>query len=174
MYGTLATGEVSLERSQFQMKRTHGIWILVFVVGMFFTHANIGWGEETPSGKKNAPTTSKEKTKNDAQQQQAASNCPPGLNGQLPSSSEQAAGIDNQTTGRRDQAVGNDSPLTKNSNKEIEADHFPCPPADPENGSSVGKGGASSGKSGSSSQKPESSTGKGTDQKQNDSPEKAK
>ncbi|TAK10158.1 MAG: hypothetical protein EPO39_00810 [Candidatus Manganitrophaceae bacterium] len=146
------------------MKRMQGIWILVFVMSLFVIQADLGWGDEGHADKKNPPAASKEKTKS-GRQQEAASNCPPGLNGELPSSTEQAAGIDNQTTGRRDQAVGNDSPLTKNSNEEIDAGHFPCPPA------STDKGAGSSGKAPSKSKgdastgKSKSSADKGGDQK---------
>lgn len=145
------------------MKRMQGIWILVFVMSLFVIQADLGWGDEGHADKKNPPAASKEKAKS-GRQQEAASNCPPGLNGELPSSTEQAAGIDNQTTGRRDQAVGNDSPLTKNSNEEIDAGHTPCPPADKGGAGSFGKGPSKS-KADGSDGKSKAAPQKGTEQK---------
>lgn len=132
------------------MKKMHGIWVLVFVMGIFFIQADLGWGEK-PSEKKNSPAASEEKPKS-GDRQETAAECPPGLSGELPSSRDQAAGLDNKTTGRRDQAVGNDSPLTKNSNEEIDAGHLPCPPA------STDKGGAEAGKNGNGSKQPDNNS----------------
>lgn len=129
------------------MKKMYGIWILVFAIGTFFIQTDLGWAEKAAE-KKNAPAASEEKSKKDDQQEAASSNCPPGLNGELPSSRDQAAGLDGTANlGRRDQAVGNDSPLTKNSNEELDAGHVPCPPA------STDKGGAEPGKNGDGSKK---------------------
>lgn len=133
------------------MKKMTGIWFLVFVMSLFFIQADLGWGEK-PSEKKEAPAAAEEKAKND-QQEAASSNCPPGLNGELPSSRDQAAGLDGTADlGRRDQAVGNDSPLNKNSNEEIDATHTPCPPA------STDKGGAEAGKNGDGSKQPDNNS----------------
>jgi len=130
------------------MKKMNGIWFLIFVMSLFFIQADLGWGEEKVKEEK-APAAAEEKSKKN-DQQEAASNCPPGLSGELPSSRDQAAGLDGTTDlGRRDQAVGNDSPLTKNSNEEIDAGHFPCPPA------STDKGGAEAGKNGDGSKQPD-------------------
>ncbi|MBI3803206.1 MAG: hypothetical protein HY282_05525 [Nitrospirae bacterium] len=120
------------------MKTRYALGVFALAVGLFAAQTNLGWADSGHPDK--APAASKGSSK--SADQNAAANCPPGLNGQLPSSSEQAAGIDNQTTGRRDQAVGNDSPLTKNSNKETpDLGHTPCPPADSDkgSGSSAGK-----------------------------------
>lgn len=132
------------------MKKMRGIWVLVFVMGIFFIQADLGWGEK-PSEKKNSPAASEEKKSRD--RQETAAECPPGLSGELPSSRDQAAGLDGTANlGRRDQAVGNDSPLTKNSNEEIDAPHTPCPPA------STDKGGAEAGKNGNGSKQPDNNS----------------
>ncbi|MDC4206723.1 MAG: hypothetical protein MPW15_16015 [Candidatus Manganitrophus sp.] len=133
------------------MKKTRGILFFVFVMGIFFIQADLGWGEK-PSEKKNSPAASEEKPKS-GDRQETAAECPPGLSGEFPSSRDQAAGLDGTANlGRRDQAVGNDSPLTKNSNEEIDAPHTPCPPA------SSDKGGAEAGKNGNGSKQPDNNS----------------
>lgn len=126
------------------MKKSDAITIFALALGLFVAQTDLGWADGAHP-EKTKPAVSKEKSK--GADQNAASNCPPGLNGQMPSSTEQGIGLDEKTTGRRDQAVGNDSPLTKNSNKEIEdTGHAPCPPASADKGSAE-KNKSSAGKS---------------------------